>query len=657
VTAEGMAEREVGVVLAGTGTDAPAPAATASSTPSGSRTPEAAEQGSAALATGTESSGGAPADAEQPAPSDPLIGTLVGERYLIERLLGMGGMGAVYCAEHVHMQKRVALKVLHREMTVLPEVVARFEQEAIAAARVEHPNVVQAKDFGRLENGAFYLVLEYVEGRILHDAMKEPMPLERVLGISGQIAEALEAAHQQRIVHRDLKPDNVMLIERPGEPELVKVLDFGIAKVSVRDRGKTDRPITQMGTVFGTPEYMSPEQAAGQSVDQRGDIYGLGILMYEMLGNAPPFTGDEVNAVLMMHITQPPPPLPSSVPLAVRQLVSELLAKDPGQRPQTAAEVVSRIEALLGTAVASSQGRTRARMISVKGYPRITWLQRLDSGPWGQRIRLAGVAVPAWRLVLLVCLLGAFGFASVLLAARGEAPPTVAKVSDVGVPPTVPAKQAAGDAGSKPVEANPQEDKLLGRVFLGDPKALEEIEQRVPDSLTAREWLAIARGRSKLGRPSESMKAYRAALEKEPTLGEEPALRRDVWEATRSPEAIETAMSIAADFLGSKGADMLYRLWVESKNVTPMTRLAKKLVSTKHVREVASPALAFVLDWRAAISCDDYERILPRAQLNGDQRALMVLQRSLRHNDCKLPEDTLRAAIMVVKDRPEPAPF
>ncbi len=215
-------------------------------------------------------------DAEPPAPSDPLIGTLVGERYLVERLIGLGGMGAVYCAEHVHMRKTVALKVLHREMTVLPEVVARFEQEAIAAARVEHPNVVQAKDFGRLENGAFYLVLEYVEGRILHEAMKEPMPLDRVLSVSGQIAEALEAAHQQRIVHRDLKPDNVMLVERPGEPELVKVLDFGIAKVSVRDRGKIDRPITQMGTVFGTPEYMSPEQAAGQSVDHRGDIYGLG---------------------------------------------------------------------------------------------------------------------------------------------------------------------------------------------------------------------------------------------------------------------------------------------------------------------------------------------------------------------------------------------
>ncbi len=238
--------------------------------------------------------------------------------------------------------------------------------------------------------------------------------------------------------------------------------------------------------------------------------------MYEMLSNAPPFTGEEVNAVLMMHITQPPPALPSSVPLAVRQLVSELLAKDPAQRPQSAAEVVQRIEALLGMAVAVPQSRTRGRLVSVKSYPRITWLQRLDSSPWGRRIRLAGVAVPAWRLVFLVAVLGAVGFASVLFAVRSKPEPEAKKVATIGNSAPVLLKPVVGDAGAKPVEANPEEDKLLGRVFLGDPKALEEIEQRAPETLTAREWLAIARGRAKLGRPSESMKAYRAALEKNP---------------------------------------------------------------------------------------------------------------------------------------------
>ena len=586
---------------------------------------------------------------------DPLVGTVVGERYCVTRLIGLGGMGAVYRAEHVHMKKTVALKVLHREMTALPEVVARFEREAIAAGRIEHPNVVQARDFGRLDDGAFYLVLEYVEGRALGDILQEgPLPIERVLAIAGQIAEALGAAHQQNIVHRDLKPDNVMLVERPGEPELVKVLDFGIAKVTLRDRGPSDRPITKMGTVFGTPEYMSPEQAAGQAVDQRGDLYSLGILMYEMLSGAPPFSGEEVNAVLMMQITQSPPPLPSSVPLVVRQLVGELLAKEPEQRVGSADEVVQRIVALIGGEVPLPQSKTRTRLVSIKSYPRITWVQRLDSGRLGRPVQVAGASVPAWRLAAFAGVLAALGFVLVLLLTLDDESahyevPVVAARSASGVSPI--------DAGRASHEIDPEEDKLLGRVFLGDPEALQQLEARPRDTLSAREWLAMARGRVKLSRDGPAMQAYRAALEKDPSLGEDPVLRRDVWQATRSEQTAELALHLAADFLGSKGADLLYRFWVESKDVTPLTRLAKKLVYSERVRETASPALAFVLDWRAAITCDDYEGILPRAQLSGDMRALTVLQRSLRNNDCQLSEDALEAAIMVAKDRPEPPPF
>lgn len=586
---------------------------------------------------------------------DPLIGAVVGERYRVTQKIGVGGMGAVYRAEHVHMKKTVALKVLHREMTALPEVVARFEREAIAAGRIEHPNVVQARDFGRLEDGAFYLVLEYVEGRSLGDVLEEgALPVERVLTIAGQVAEALDAAHQQNIVHRDLKPDNVMLVERSGEPELVKVLDFGIAKVTLRDREHSDRPITKMGTVFGTPEYMSPEQAAGQAVDHRGDLYSLGVLMYEMLSGNPPFSGDEVHAVLMMQITQTPAPLPSSIPLSVRQLVSELLSKEPQDRIGSANEVVQRVVALLGGDVQLAQGRTRTRLVSIQSYPRITWVQRLDAGPLGRAVYLAGASVPAWRLAAFGAVLGGLGFVLVLLLASGADEVVTKPVVDEAPLPAIAVER---DAGRSSTTIDPEEAKLLGRVFLGDPIALEQIEARPAHSLSTREWLAMARGRVKLERYGPAMHAYRAALEKDATLGEDPVLRRDVWEATRKPDSTELALHVAADFLGSKGADLLYRFWVESKEVTPLTRLAKKLVYSKSVREAASPALAFVLDWREAISCDDYAEILPRAQLNGDMRALTVLQRSLRHNDCELSADALEAAIMVAKDRPEPPPF
>ena len=237
-------------------------------------------------------------------------------------------MGSVYRGEHELMRKQVAIKVLHPEMTVLSEVVARFEREAVAAGRIEHVNVAKATDFGQLKDGSFYLVLEYVEGKNLADVVEEgPMEVERALNIASQIADALGAAHRADIVHRDLKPDNVMLVEREGEPELVKVLDFGIAKVTSADTGRT--PLTRLGTVFGTPEYMAPEQAAGQRVDHRADLYTLGLVLHRMISGAVPFTGDEVSAVLMKQITQPPPPLPTHVPLVVRQLVADLLTKDP----------------------------------------------------------------------------------------------------------------------------------------------------------------------------------------------------------------------------------------------------------------------------------------------------------------------------------------
>ncbi|HEX3598207.1 MAG TPA: serine/threonine-protein kinase, partial [Polyangiaceae bacterium] len=161
-----------------------------------------------------------------------LIGSVLAGRYRVEKLLGEGGMGRVYLAEHVLMRKPVALKVLHPEMTVIPDVVARFEREAVAAARIDHANVAQAMDFGHLADGALYFVLEYVDGRSLRALLTEgALELDRALGVARQVASALVAAHHVGIVHRDLKPDNVMLVEQPDGTDRVKVLDFGIAKL------------------------------------------------------------------------------------------------------------------------------------------------------------------------------------------------------------------------------------------------------------------------------------------------------------------------------------------------------------------------------------------------------------------------------------------
>ena len=294
-----------------------------------------------------------------PSNRDALLGQLVAERYRIIELLGSGGMGSVYRAEHVHMRKSVAFKVLHRELTHLSDVVTRFEREAIAAARITHPNVASATDFGRLADGACYLVLEYVQGKSLRQSLNQSAPFDggRVLGIARQIALALGAAHEAGIVHRDLKPENVMLVEGAADPDFVKVLDFGIAKIHMPEQ-EAQPALTRMGTIFGTPEYMSPEQALGQNADARTDLYSLGIIIYEMLTGRTPFADKELVAVLTRQMTDLPPPLPSDVDPSIVTLVTSLLAKRPSERPQTAQEVITRIESLLGQTASQSSFST-----------------------------------------------------------------------------------------------------------------------------------------------------------------------------------------------------------------------------------------------------------------------------------------------------------
>jgi serine/threonine-protein kinase len=293
--------------------------------------------------------------------TDPRIGTVLADRYRLNRLLGRGGMGKVYAAEHVLMHKRLAVKVLHRDLTRVPEVVARFEREAMAAANIDHPNVAAATDFGKLPDGAVFLVLEYVQGRSLREAIDAgPMPATRALHIAHQIASTLAAAHQLDIVHRDLKPENVMLVEKGGDTDFVKVLDFGIAKVpfsEVSERGslRPGEKITKAGMVFGTPEYMAPEQALGQAVDGRADLYSLGIITFEMLAGVRPYISATQVGILGQQLSFPVPRVSDrapdvSVPPQVEVLLQKLLQKEASERYASAEQVVEAIEQLRSAA-------------------------------------------------------------------------------------------------------------------------------------------------------------------------------------------------------------------------------------------------------------------------------------------------------------------
>jgi serine/threonine-protein kinase len=286
---------------------------------------------------------------------DPLVGAVISDRYRLLERVGEGGMGAVYRGEHVTLRKRVAVKFLHAELSRIPDVVARFEREAVAAANLEHPNVVAAHDFGKTKDGQFYLVMEFVEGGSLRDLLeKEPRlaPI-RAVQIARHIASALQRAHALEIVHRDLKPETVVLVERDGDKEFAKVIDYGIAKVAAGRLSDGGKPLTQAGMVFGTPDYMAPEQALGGKVDHRADLYAFGVMVYEMLVGERPFTGDDVMAILGQHMTAPPPSAsqkapPGVLPLAVDGVLARMLAKSPADRFNAANEFVQSLEVALG---------------------------------------------------------------------------------------------------------------------------------------------------------------------------------------------------------------------------------------------------------------------------------------------------------------------
>ena len=293
------------------------------------------------------------------------IGSEIDGRYRIIELIGEGGMGKVYLAEHVEIGKRVALKVLHPSYSRMPDLVERFRREARAASKIGHPNIVDVTDSGATNDGSVYFVMEYLEGVELGSVIEREGAIDvaRALRITGQICRALSAAHREGIIHRDLKPENIFLITRGGEADVVKVLDFGIAKTTEAEAAR-ERRLTSPGMAMGTPEYMAPEQAAGRPADARTDIYSLGAIMYEMTTGLPPYSGDNFMEILTKKATIDPP-VPISVrtdlPLPVSELVTAAMARNPDDRPQSMDALEYELNKCLagrGVAVAQILGMT-----------------------------------------------------------------------------------------------------------------------------------------------------------------------------------------------------------------------------------------------------------------------------------------------------------
>jgi serine/threonine-protein kinase len=586
--------------------------------------------------------------------ADPYIGTVVAGRYRVTKALGAGGMGVVYRAEHVHMKKAVAVKILHKHMTAMAEVVARFEREAVAAGRIEHPNVAGATDFGRLDDGSFYLALEYIEGKSLASLLDTggALPALRALVITRQIADGLAAAHAAGIIHRDLKPENVMLVERDGVPDWVKVLDFGIAKVPVEE--VEGQKLTQIGTIFGTPQYMSPEQGQGHPVDARADLYALGVMLYEMLAGKLPFVADDMVVLITRHITEDPPALSEGIHREVRDLVFELLEKEPSKRIQTTADLVKRIDRLLRNpaiapvgslpppALPSAPPGSMAHAQTALGVPTQRFDYRLLALRMSRTFRyeLPALLRRVHRMLLVPVRIGRQElprYALVGAAALALLPPLILLIARGGDSEKATSEKAA--PGSDGKEAPPAEsvdekrDKLVKSAEGGDRQALAALEAIPTRERRASDWRALAHGLCALGDSPGCAAAYKAAILGAPSLKRDAVLLADVRQLTENGVAYEEAMRLSAHHLDASGVDILFDVWMATrsdKDAQVVNRRARQFLDDGSVRDHASPELRIALELERAEKkrrCKDVPPLLKKAAESADERAVPVLDK------------------------------
>ncbi len=290
-------------------------------------------------------------------PIDPLIGRVFEGKYRLDQPLGGGGMGTVYRATHLMIDRPVAVKVLSQRFVGDETAQHRFRREARASGRMQHPNAVMVNDFGATEDGWLYIVMELLEGLTLRDLLAREAPLDPARAVSFilQACAAVGAAHDAGLIHRDLKPANIFIEQRPNLAAVVKVLDFGLAKFVVEEHDDDFQTLTQVGAIIGTPRYMSPEQCTGAApLTAASDVYSLGIILYEMLTGSVPFSADTFLAVALKQVSEPPRPpreVVATIPEELERVVLHALSKDPQARPADANELrreVSAVAAELG---------------------------------------------------------------------------------------------------------------------------------------------------------------------------------------------------------------------------------------------------------------------------------------------------------------------
>jgi hypothetical protein len=487
-----------------------------------------------------------------------LVGRTIADRYRVDELLGSGGMGAVFKGHHIGLERDVAIKVLHPSLGRDPDISERFDREARSASRLDHPNCVSVTDYGSTEDQMKFMVMQLLEGGELGRVLGKPLPPLRAIELVLQIIRGLEHAHAQGVVHRDIKPENVFITRDHAGREVLKLVDFGIAKIMTVDGSKR---MTKVGLVFGTPAYMSPEQAAGIEADERADLYSVGVMMYEMLAGKAPFDSPDPVALVRMQITNDPSPLPSDVPPVLAACVERLLAKNRVERFQSATEVREVLEGVHVMLRGDS-------MNSSVDFPMpLTSSMEAASGSLVRSLPTAPPSSPARKPILgrLVIALGAAALAGGLLwvalfgerAAAGPEPTAARAVAAPGGGATELAVAAVGgpDAG-----ALAELDRLLQS---GELDGAETLLVALRDQHPKHPQLSWRWGRlltKRRNRKAQALAAYGHALEAEPALLEDKHFYAELHDLLQIPALRDDGLDLALRNMGKYGHTFLLDL-------------------------------------------------------------------------------------------------
>jgi serine/threonine-protein kinase len=556
--------------------------------------------------------------------SDPLIGTIVGERYRIVSRIGVGGMGAVYRAEHTMMRRDLAIKVLLPELGGKDEFARRFEREAESASRLAHPNIITVTDFGRTAEGFLFLVMEFLAGESLSDVIGAgPLPRERALAVIRQILRALDHAHAAGVVHRDLKPDNIMLVERDGQRDVVKILDFGIAKVTQPASGQ--EALTQAGVIFGTPEYLSPEQALGEQVDARADVYAAGVILYEMLAGRRPFESEDKVKIISMHLAHAPPRIREvspqvEIPPALEQVVMQALEKSRDNRFASASAFLQALDdSEAGSGVWPDSGphadATLPRVPTPVTATRTT--TTLTSAP-GMRVHLAVERLRAavagrGRVVVAVVLGAAAIFGGIKLYGSRH------RLAALTASPAKPAPAAPALADRlKKIQTMLEDGNTAGaRVALE-----QELSERPKE---ARVRYMLGRVAFAENRHAEALTDYREAIALDAGFRGDPVLLAHVDQALAEPKHADAALDLIIERIGAPAADLLEKVANEGNDLPRRQRAAAALDEMGKGERVDRVGLT-ILQLKKAQTCEERKKLVDKLRDYGDPRALPALR-------------------------------